>query len=80
MDALDLDNIENLTVDQVDAAIDRTIDRLSVLQGLSAALRESDHRRIKRLIEDYHSAKREEKVRGERSEDHSGGPGERGAG
>lgn len=67
MDELDLDNIENLTIEQVDAAIDRTINRLSVLQGLSAALRESDHRRIRRLIEEYHRQKREEKLREDRA-------------
>lgn len=53
-------DVSKLTLEEVGAEIDKTLDKLSRLQALYSAMQEQDHRRIERLVKEYNQAKLEE--------------------
>lgn len=50
IDVSELNRIEDLTVEAVDAEIDKTTDHLEDLMALRRAVQERDHNRVRRLI------------------------------
>jgi hypothetical protein len=64
MDDIDLDNIEDLSLDKLGAAIGRTLSRLERLQALYLAVAADDRRRVERLVQEYHRAPRAEREKG----------------
>lgn len=52
-------DVAKLTLDEVEEEIGKTLDKLERLQTLYAAMQAQDHRRVKKLIEEYNKAKRE---------------------
>lgn len=53
-------DVAKLTLEDVEEEIDKTIDKLERLQTLYAAMQAQDHRRVKKLIEEYNKTKRKE--------------------
>lgn len=53
-------DVAKLTLDEVEEEISKTIDTLERLQSLYAAMQAQDHRRVKKLIDEYNAAKRKE--------------------
>jgi hypothetical protein len=51
-------DVAKLTLDEVEEEIGKTLDKLERLQTLYAAMQAQDHRRVKKLIEEYNAAKR----------------------
>lgn len=54
-------DVSKLTLDEVSEEIAKTIDTLARLQALYGAMQEQDHRRVKKLIDEYNRLKAEEK-------------------
>lgn len=57
-------DVSKLTLDEVGAEIDKTIDKLGRLQALYSAMQGQDLRRIKKLIEEYNQTQREKSKQG----------------
>lgn len=53
---VDILDVDNLTLEKVAEAIDKTIDRLHILQNLYATLAGLEHRRVTKLVEEYNKA------------------------
>jgi hypothetical protein len=54
-------DVATLTLDEVGEEIDKCLDKLQRLQALQAAMMEQDHRRVKKLIDQFNRLKREQK-------------------
>ena len=54
-------DVAKLTLDEVGAEIDKCLDKLQRLQALYAAMQEQDHRRVKKLIDQFNRLKAEQK-------------------
>ena len=54
-------DVATLTLDEVGAEIDKCLDKLQRLQALYAAMQDQDHRRVKKLIDQFNRLKAEQK-------------------
>lgn len=54
-------DVTKLTLDEVGEEIDKTINKLELLQNLYAAMQKQDGRRIEKLIKEYKEAQRKQK-------------------
>lgn len=50
-------DVSKLTLDEVGAEIDKTVNKLSRLQALYYSMLQQDHERVKKLIQEYNQAK-----------------------
>lgn len=50
-------DVSKLTLDEVGAEVDKTINKLGRLQALYSAMLQQDHDRVKKLIQEYNQAK-----------------------
>lgn len=55
-DPVDILDVDNLTLEQIGTAIDKTLDRLHILQNLYAAVAAREHRRVEKLVKEYREA------------------------
>ena len=58
-------DVATLTLDEVGAEIDKCLNKLQRLQALQAAMLEQDHRRVKKLIDQFNKLKAEQKEKDE---------------
>jgi len=56
-------DVSTLTLDAVSEEIASTIDKLERLQKLYEAMASQEHRRVKKLIDEYNDLKRAEKAK-----------------
>ena len=61
-------DVSKLTLDEVGAEIDKTIDKLGRLQGLYSAMLAQDHRRIEKLVREYNTLQREAEEKAKQTE------------
>jgi hypothetical protein len=52
-------DVTKLTLDEIGAEIDKTLNKLERLQALYSAVQAQDHRRIQQLVKEYQQAKAE---------------------
>lgn len=60
---LDLDNIDQLSPEEIDEAIDRAMDRLESLLALRQATMSGQRRRVEKMVREHNRAKREQAKR-----------------
>lgn len=65
-------DVAKLTLDEVGVEIDKTLDKLERLQAIYAAMQGQEHRRVKKLIEEWNELKR---VEAEKEKDGTQGEG-----
>lgn len=53
-------DVTTLTLDEIGAEIDKTLDKLERLQALYAAAQAQDSRRVAKLVKEYNRLKRKE--------------------
>jgi beta-glucosidase-like glycosyl hydrolase len=51
-------DVNDLTLEEVNEEFDKTLDKLERLSKLREAMLEQDHRRIEKLVAEYHTAQR----------------------
>lgn len=54
-------DVAKLTLDEVGAEIDKTLNKLERLQHLYEAMASQEHRRVKKLVEEWNALKRQER-------------------